>query len=236
MTHCLNPSAGAPGAWQRVGGRFPLLKSKVTVGGMTFWLPELRDPQAYLAARLRHGKGTELPYWTKVWPASLLLAGLVAQLSLPPEGEVLELGAGMGLPGLVAAARGRRVILTDLDPDALEFARAAAELSGLGERVAVRSLDWRRPSPDLGPFATILGAEVLYRPAGFPALAALCDRLLAPEGTVLFCHQVEHLNPGFFARLGPGFVVRGQSRRMTGPEPGEFKLHAVRRRPAGPAE
>ena len=49
----------------------------------------------------------------QLWPSSLALARHVARQ--PPSGRCLELGAGLGLVGLVAAACGAQVLVTDLD-------------------------------------------------------------------------------------------------------------------------
>ena len=59
-----------------------------------------------------------LPYWAELWPAALALVA-----ALPPIGglRVVELGCGLGLPSLVAAARGAEVTATDWAPDAIEL-------------------------------------------------------------------------------------------------------------------
>jgi 2-polyprenyl-3-methyl-5-hydroxy-6-metoxy-1,4-benzoquinol methylase len=118
------------------------------------------------------------------------------------------------VPGLVAAARGRPVVLTDLDPEALEFARAAAELSGLGGRVQVRPLDWKQSPPDLEPFATVLGAEILYHPEVYPALWRLLERVVAPGGRVFLSLQERPFTVGFFAQADGHFRLRGTRRRL----------------------
>ncbi|MBA4358825.1 MAG: hypothetical protein C0405_13990, partial [Desulfovibrio sp.] len=176
------PLPGSPGAHARLRGRFALVENPLTLGEHSLTLPELANPEAYIEGRVWVGQGaaTDLPYWTKLWPASLALALLVAEMPLANAGPVLELGAGLGLPGLVAARRGLKVVLSDQDPDALEFAGAAVEMNGLREQARVVSLDWSAPPDDLGTFATVLGAEILYQPAIYPLLLDLLPRLLAP--------------------------------------------------------
>jgi predicted nicotinamide N-methyase len=55
------------------------------------------------------------PYGTKLWPASLGVAQLLASENLTNR-SVLELGCGTGLVSLVAAIRGAHAIATDISP------------------------------------------------------------------------------------------------------------------------
>jgi predicted nicotinamide N-methyase len=216
-------AAGSPGALGRLEARVELARSQAKVADLTLVVPEPADPAGYLHERLARGLGgEELPFWTKLWPASLVLAELAA--SQPGDGPVLELGAGLGLPGLAAAARGRRVVLTDLDPDALEFSRAAVELNGLEGTARVQALDWRRPPAGLGRFQMVLGAEVLYHPPLFPALADLLAQLLAPGGRAFLSYQERPFAVGFF-RLAAGRFSLRSTRRVLRAEGRELAVH-----------
>ncbi|GAC1345704.1 MAG: class I SAM-dependent methyltransferase [Myxococcales bacterium] len=53
-----------------------------------------------------------------------------------PLGHVADVGCGSGLGGLVLARRATSVQLLDVNPAALQFARANAELNGLSVRIA----------------------------------------------------------------------------------------------------
>jgi 2-polyprenyl-3-methyl-5-hydroxy-6-metoxy-1,4-benzoquinol methylase len=229
------PVAGGPGAWQRLQDRFELITSQAKIAGKTLLIPELADPLTYIQQSVEResAEGEELPYWTKLWPAALVLAGLTAGLEpapwVDPDEPILELGAGMGLPGLAAALSGRRVVLTDIHPDALEFARAAVELNHLEDKVEVRLLDWLAPSLELGRFHTILGAEILYHRHLYPHLAALLRRLLKPGGTAIISHQERPFKISFFDLLDGHFERRGTLRKVHTDE-GEVKvyLHALK--------
>src|SRR3569623_637216 len=62
--------------------------------------------------RFLRGEDVKLPYGIVLWPAAIALAHELATRDVNGL-RVLELGAGTGLPGLVAAARGARVVKTD---------------------------------------------------------------------------------------------------------------------------
>ena len=91
-----------------------------------------------------------------------------------------QLGAGTGLPGLLAAKLGARVCLTDL-PVALPGLREhIAANAQPGVHIEARPLVWGSWDRDgllalagsLGRLDWILGADVFYAPAGRCLLAA----------------------------------------------------------------
>lgn len=73
---------------------------------------------------------------------SLLLA---RHLPLQSGDAVLDLGAGAGLIGIIAAKRGHRVVATDVVPAYAECLRANALLNGVGDRLTVRVGDLFAP-------------------------------------------------------------------------------------------
>ncbi len=118
-----------------------------------------------------------LPYWAELWPAALALAAV-----LPPTlagVRVVELGCGLGVPSLVAAARGAEVVATDWAADAIELLGQNAARNGLALRAEAR--DWREAWSER--FDLALAADVFYEQRNVePVLARL--RELAPEALV----------------------------------------------------
>jgi len=117
-----------------------------------------------------------LPYWAELWPAATALAAALPEVAGL---RVIELGAGLGVPSLVAAARGARATATDWSQDAVELLRENAARNGL--RLDVERWDWREPRADR--FDIALASDVLYeRRNVWPLLARL--RELAPVAYV----------------------------------------------------
>jgi predicted nicotinamide N-methyase len=133
-----------------------------------------------------------LPYWAELWPASLALAeALPARL----DGcRVVELGCGLGVPSLIAAARGAEVTATDWADDAIALLRENAARNRLEVRAEVR--DWREPWADR--FDIALAADVLYEQRNVEPLAALLPAL-APE--VLLALAGRPYEADFLARV-----------------------------------
>ena len=60
-----------------------------------------------------------LPYWTELWPSSLVLADWLYQRRESLRGQpCLDLGCGIGLTALVAQWLGANVIGMDYEPEA----------------------------------------------------------------------------------------------------------------------
>jgi predicted nicotinamide N-methyase len=96
-----------------------------------------------------------LPYWAELWPAATALAAALPDLAGL---RVVELGCGLGLPSLVASARGADVTASDWAADAIDLVRKNAARNDLVLRAEVR--DWREPWPER--FDVALAADVLY--------------------------------------------------------------------------
>ena len=99
------------------------------------------------ALKLRHALATPLPdVGLQVWRGALLLCDyLLARPALVSGATILELGAGCGLCGLLAAGTARRVFVTDNAEGVLANAQANVELNGVEAVARVRMLDWAEP-------------------------------------------------------------------------------------------
>jgi methyltransferase-like protein 23 len=124
------------------------------------------------------------PYGIILWPAAIALAHDVASRAEALRGRrVLELGAGTGLPGIVAASLGARVVQTDRHELALE----ACRLNGARNAQAAieyRLADWNDWHDD-ARYDLILGSDVLYGRTTHPLLRRIFATNLAPGGRVL---------------------------------------------------
>lgn len=126
-----------------------------------------------------------LPYGVMLWPSSIALAhDLFTRAEELPNKRVLELGAGTGLPGIVAAALGAKVLQVDRDAIALHVCALNSERNGVTGN-EVRDADWETFDSE-HPFDLVLGADVLYATTLHDRLRAICDAYLAPGGRVLF--------------------------------------------------
>ena len=123
-------------------------------------------------------------YGFLLWESAVALAHRLTQ---PTEQirskQVLELGAGVGLPGLVAHTLGATVHQTDYQPDALALAAWNARQNGLAG-IETFLADWRtwRHAPR---YDRILGADILYDASLHFYLEAIFRKNLQPGGRLL---------------------------------------------------
>jgi 2-polyprenyl-3-methyl-5-hydroxy-6-metoxy-1,4-benzoquinol methylase len=158
----------------------------------------------------------DFPLWAKVWEASWVLADFLAGMPVEPEKRLLEIGCGLGLVGVVAASFGHKVIMTEHNPEAIEFARANAEMNHC-EEMEIIDLDWNSP-PFYGRFDTIVGSEVVYHEKDFEPLRRLFQRLLKPEGEVILCEGVRRTSLDFFKEMQRHFDLKAQQKSIRSPE------------------
>ena len=182
---------------------------------------EEQDRHERVTGERRSGDELHLPYWAELWDSSLGLGAHLVERSagLAARGlNVLDLGCGMGLSGLVAAALGARVMLVDLESPALLFARL--NTLPYRDRVRVRRLDWRRDRL-AERFDLILGADVLYERAQWDYLESFWRAHLAPNGYVVLGEpgrQTGDLFPDWIAAHGWA-LTRFQQALPTRPNP-----------------
>jgi predicted nicotinamide N-methyase len=179
----------------RIHQRFQTVTSPMRIGAMDFSFTRIADPDRVLdevAAAVdleqrltgkRESQVQHLPYWAEVWESAAGLGQQLLAIGSPLKGRnVLDLGCGQGLAGCVAAALGADVLLADLEPPALLFARLNS-LQSAG-RVRTRQLNWQTDHLDQ-TFDLILGADILYDRAQWIFLEAFWRRHLADGGCVL---------------------------------------------------
>jgi predicted nicotinamide N-methyase len=152
-----------------------LSSDTVRVGGVALDLLRPASPEALIDEEA-FAHDEFLPYWAELWPAATALAAALPDVRGL---RVAELGCGLGVPSLVAAARGADVTATDWAEDAIALLRENASRNGLALRAEVR--DWRAPWRERYDLA--LAADVLYERRNVePVLARLGE--IAPAALI----------------------------------------------------
>ncbi|KAM8945871.1 histone-arginine methyltransferase METTL23 [Pelodytes ibericus] len=123
---------------------------------LSLYIPEVLDSQ----------------YGMHVWPCALVLAQYLWFNRKVLQGKmILEVGAGVSLPGVLAAKCGANVVLSDSAemPECLENCHRSCKQNNI-VGVPVIGLTWGEISPDLLDLPSvniILGSDVFYEPKDF---------------------------------------------------------------------
>jgi predicted nicotinamide N-methyase len=146
---------------------------------LELWLPGAPDDLVRLAQTDADAPASDLlAFWATLWPSAITTAHLVGTTNLIDSStRILELGCGVGLAGLAAAARGATVTLTDGDPSAIPLLERNIAHNHLTDRCTGAVFRWEDPPDPSWQPELILGCDVLYQPASHPLLARLIRTL-----------------------------------------------------------
>lgn len=192
-------------------------------------LLKVQDLECVLKGRDPFKNVSDFPFWIRLWESAMVLADVAATLSPSAGPRLLELGAGMGAPGLVAAARGFQVTLSDYEQRILDFQRVSAAASHL--KVNFCFIDWTKP-PRMEPFDTILGAEILFRDELLPPLLALFETMLKPGGTIYLSHDLRRKTLYHFLDMAKdSYTIKAKKIELTsGDETCSVMLNCLQRK------
>lgn len=161
--------------------QLPLATLDVVVGSHPWQITCVRNRAGLASAGNHHEYDL---YGFLLWESAVGLARKLTQEATQMQSkEVLELGAGVGLPGLVARNLGAHVRQTDYQADALALAAWNAQQNGITgiETFLADWRAWRHPSR----YDLILGADILYDASLHFYLEAIFRKNLRPGGRLL---------------------------------------------------
>lgn len=123
-----------------------------------------------------------IPYWTELWPSSLVLADWLASNAQRIQHKTcLDLGCGLGLCSLVGQSLEARVIGMDYEADALLFARRNA-LHNNVESPLWTVMDWRSPAIAPQSIDIVWGGDIMYERRFVEPVLSFLEHTLAPTG------------------------------------------------------
>ena len=148
------------------------------------YIPAYEAVKAIYAALLESDPATPFPYWAKVWPSSIaLLDVLQKHPNWIKDKNVLELGAGIGLPSLMMADITKSIQISDYNLKAVELLRKNIEHLELENAEALK-LDWNALPEAIHPEVVIL-SDVNYDPTQFETLTKLIEKFIHQGSTVI---------------------------------------------------
>jgi predicted nicotinamide N-methyase len=187
--------------------KFETYFEPVKVGEHSLEILQIAEMDRYidkLVNEARPGQKIELPFWAKIWPASILLSYFINSMQPPTtQKTLLEIGAGIGLCGLFAALKGFDVVISDYSDDALLFTKINILKNNLEHKATVAKVDFTKDRLNQ-KFDYILGSEVLYQEESYRPLIKFFSAHLktTPHAEVILAKDYRRAAKKFF-RLAP---------------------------------
>ncbi|HBG21094.1 MAG TPA: methyltransferase [Desulfobulbaceae bacterium] len=185
--------------YKRIRAKYRLTFDRLKIGEKDLRLLKIADLAEILGGKDPFANVSEFPFWVRLWDAAMVLAYVLGGQKDVAGKRLLELGAGLGAPGLAAAAAGYEVTISDYEDIIMDFQRVSAAASGL-EGIEFIHLDWLNP-PDLQPFDVLIGAEILFREAFFVPLLNIFKQYLKKDGMIFLAHDATRQSLSKFLQL-----------------------------------
>ncbi|WP_136806626.1 class I SAM-dependent methyltransferase [Desulfosediminicola flagellatus] len=196
--------------YNRLREKYSLTFDRLKLGEDTVRLLKIADLEEFLAGKDPFANVSEFPFWVKLWDSAMILAYTLHGLPQAEGKRLLEVGAGLGAPGLAAAVNGFDVTITDYEDIILDFERVSAAASGLSN-VKCEMLDWLAP-PEMEKFDVLAGAEVLFREEFFQPLLNVFNAYLKPGGVIFLAHDAKRQSlPKFLKLAEKEYAIAGKA-------------------------
>lgn len=152
--------------------------------GFSLYLPDSEQVKRVYEQLRTNDAATPFPFWAKIWPSAMALTDFLQQQPhWIKDKQVLELGAGIGLPSLRMARQAAGMLISDHASEAVALLQKNIAYLGL-LNVTAACLDWN-DLPEEIRADTLLLSDINYAPEQFAALLALIRRMLAQGTTII---------------------------------------------------
>jgi len=156
--------------------QYPVQLTQISVD-KAIYIPAYEAVKATYADLLDLDPATPFPYWAKVWPSAIALLNLLQKHpNWIKDKNVLELGAGIGLPSLMMAGITRSIQISDYNLDAVELLQKNIAYLQLQNAQALQ-MDWNALPEATHPEVLLL-SDINYDPTQFENLTKLIEKFI----------------------------------------------------------
>jgi predicted nicotinamide N-methyase len=171
------------------------------------YIPDYEQVKHIYASLLKLDPTTPFPFWAKVWPsANALLKVLKAHPHLILNKDVLEIGAGIGLPSLMMAGVAKSIQISDYDKEAVALLQKNIAHLQLQNAKALQ-LDWNALPENLQPDVLIL-SDVNYDPTQFETITKLIKKFIHQGSTIILSTPQRIMASPFVQKLESFIIER----------------------------
>ena len=171
------------------------------------YVPIYEQVKDIYASLLKLNPTSHFPFWAKLWPSSIaLLDVLEAHPYLIQNKQVLEIGAGIGLPSLMLAPITKSIQISDFDKEAVALLQKNIEHLQLQNAQALQ-LDWNKMPENMNAEVLIL-SDVNYDPTQFETLTKLIDKFIHQGCTIILSTPQRIMASPFIQKLEASIKAR----------------------------
>ncbi len=177
---------------------------KPITNNLSLYIPDYKEVKGIYENLLKSNPNEPFPYWTKLWAASIALVQYLKSNPNWIEGKnVIEIGAGLGLPSFSIANIAKSITITDNVPEAVElFKKNIQQLKT--NNIQAMVLDWNEVPDQIKPEVVIL-SDVNYNPLAFVSLWNLIKRFIE-SGSYVILSTPQRISASPFVNALEAFI------------------------------
>ncbi len=168
------------------------------------------------------------PHWGQLWPSAKAMASYFGHCVRMRSVDAVDVNCGLGVGGLGAAAKGARVRMADLNPEALRFAQYNALQNGF-THLTTMEFDWKLDRLD-GYVGSLIFSDVLWSEDNFEHVFRMLRDNLTPGRTAFLAEPGRPVASGFLKALrDTDYRVRLDMERVEDVEDDTYYLVSILR-------
>ena len=169
---------------------YPFVITSLNFGSKNIRIAMPENPEKLFEELLDKDKHHEdlsderIPYWGELWPSAMAMAEFIFENPALIKGKkIIEIGCGLGLPGIAAGICGGYVTQTDYMSASVKFATFNWALN-LESKPESKKLDWRKPGKTTS-FDVLLASDVAYENRSFKPVISAMKSLTRKDGLII---------------------------------------------------
>ena len=178
---------------------FPIILEQLSPE-VALWIPDTKAIKPAYEKLKEQEPNLAFPFWAKVWASSKAMVNFLQEEPTWIEKKnVLEIGAGIGIPSLSIAAQTKKIIISDYAPDAVSLLQMNIKHLKLSNAVAL-NIDWNNIPDDIIA-DTILLSDTNYEPDAHNNLVLLIEKFIKKGSTIILATPNRLSSNSFIERI-----------------------------------
>jgi predicted nicotinamide N-methyase len=184
--------------------QYPIQLTQISVD-KAIYIPAYEAIKTTYADLLDLDPTTPFPYWAKIWPSAIAVLNVLQKHpNWIKDKNVLELGAGIGLPSLMMAGITRSIQISDYNLDAVALLQKNIEHLEL-ENTEALQLDWNA-LPEAIHTEVLILSDINYDPTQFETLKNIIEKFIH-QGCTVILSTPQRIMASPFVNLISVFII-----------------------------